>query len=202
MSLVSRDQALLAATVAAIAIGIFMLHQANGQSNRSAEASVAASTYAGAPPPTPAAMPLPEESASGKAFEVIPKDRSAEEIEIINYAKNAPVSMLDSSLPHQSAGYWIPRAAGAYSRLRWEVNNCATPRKRSDSSPVCAQANIEFANGTRFEALLLLGSRPLAPAGAVKYVQPSLLWAFYQKRRGAVVPAPLGLLQRLAQEVN
>lgn len=198
----SRDQTLLAVTVAAIAIGIFMLRQANGQSNAAAEASVSAPTYASALPPTPAASPLPEESAAGTAFEVIPKDRSAEEAEVINYAKNAPVSMLDSSLPHQSAGYWIPRAAGAYSRLRWDVNNCATPHKRSDSSPVCAQASIEFTNGTRFEALLLLGSRPLDSAGAVKYVQPSLLWAFYQKRRGAVVPAPLGLLQRLAQEVN
>ena len=198
---VSRDQALLAVTVTAIAVGIFMLRQANGQSNHSAETNPPASTYASLPS-TPVSLPLPEESASGTAFEVIPKDRSAEETEIINYAKNAPVSMLDSSLPHQSAGYWIPRAAGAYSRLRWEVNDCATPRKHNDSSPICAQANIEFANGTRFEALLLLGSRPLAPAGAVKYVQPSLLWAFYQKRRGAVVPAPLGLLQRLAQEVN
>lgn len=200
--LVSRDQTLLAVTVVAIAIGIFMLRQANGQSNSPAESSVAASTYASGPPPTPAASPLPEESASGTAFEVIPRDRSAEETEIINYAKNAPVSMLDSSLPHQSAGYWIPRAAGAYSRLRWDVNDCATPRRRSDSTPVCAQANIEFTNGTRFEALLLLGSRPLEPVAAVKYVQPSLLWAFYKKRRGAVVPAPLGLLQRLSQEVD
>ena len=200
--LVSRDQTLLAVTVAAIAIGLFMLHQASGQSNSSAEASVAASTYASAPPPTPQASPLPENSASGTAFEVIPRGRSAEEMEIINYAKNAPVSMLDSSLPHQSAGYWIPRAAGAYSRLRWDVNDCATPRRRNDSTPVCAQANIEFTNGTRFEALLLLGSRAFDSAGSVKYVQPSLLWAFYKKPRGAVVPAPLGLLQRLAQEVN
>ncbi|HWY67303.1 MAG TPA: hypothetical protein VNX88_01500 [Terriglobales bacterium] len=197
----SRDQALLLVTVVAIAVGIFMLRQANGQSN-SAEASVAAPTYASAPPPTPAAAPLPENSAAGAAFEAIPKDRSGEEQEIINYAKNAPVSMLDSSLPHQSAGYWIPRAAGAYSRLRWDVNNCATPRRHPDSVPVCAQANIEFTNGTRFEALLLLGSRPLDSTGAVKYVQPSLLWAFYKKPRGAVVPAPLGLLQRLAQEAN
>lgn len=199
---VSRDQTLLAVTVAAIAVAIFMLRQASGPSSGSADASVAAPTYASAPPPTPAASPLPEDSASGAAFEVIPKDRSTEEEQIISYAKNAPVSMLDSSLPHQSAGYWIPRAAGAYARLRWDVNNCATPRKHDDSSPVCAQANIEFTNGTRFEALLLLGSRPLDPAGAVKYVQPSLLWAFYQKRRGALVPAPLGLLQRIAQDVN
>jgi hypothetical protein len=186
--------------VAAIAIGIFMLRQASGQSN-SVDANVATPAYTSAPS-TPAAAPLPENSAAGTAFEVIPKDRSSEEMEIINYAKNAPVSMLDSSLPHQSAGYWIPRAAGAYSRLRWEVNDCRTPRKPSDSTPVCAQANIEFTNGTRFEALLLLGSRPLASAGPVKYVQPSLLWAFYQKPRGAVVPAPLGLLQRFAQETN
>ena len=198
---VSRDQALLAITVAAIAVGAFMLRQANGQSNGSAEASVGASAYSSALPPTPAASPLPEDSASGTAFEVVPKSRSAEETEVINYAKNAPVSMLDSSLPHQSAGYWIPRAAGAYSRLRWDVTNCATPRKR-DSSPVCALANIEFTNGTRFEALLLLGSRPAETPGAVKFVQPSLLWAFYRKPRGAVVPAPLGLLQRLSQEAN
>ena len=198
----SRDQALLAVTVAAIAVGAFMLRQANGQSSSSAEASVGASAYTSALPPTPAASPLPEDSAAGTAFEVVPKGRTAEEIEIINYAKNAPVSMLDSSLPHQSAGYWIPRAAGAYSRLRWDVTNCATPRRRSDSFPVCALANLEFTNGTKFEALLLLGSRPAEAPAAVKFVQPSLLWAFYRKPRGAVVPAPLGLLQRLSQELN
>ena len=198
----SRDQAALAITVVAIAIGGFMLHQATGQSNGSAPASVAAPSYSNILPPAPAAAPLPENSASGIAFEMIPRDRSAGEAEIVNYAKSAPVSMLDSSLPHQSAGYWIPRAAGAYSRLRWDVNDCRTPRRHIDSIPVGAQANIEFTNGTRFEALLLLGSRPLDPVGAVKYVQPSLLWAYYKKPRGAVVPAPLGLLQRLAQEAN
>jgi len=197
---VSRDQALLAVTVAAIAVGIFMLRQANGQSN-SAEASVAASTSS-AEPRMPTASPLPENSSAGTAFEVVPKDRSAQETDIIDHAKNAPVSMLDSSLPHQSAGYWIPRAAGAYSRLRWDVNDCRTPRRHVDSIPVCAQANIEFTSGTKFEALLLLGSRPTGSAGGIKYVQPSLLWAYYRKPRGAVVPAPLGLLQRLSQEVN
>lgn len=196
----SRDQAALAITVVAIVIGGFVLHQATGQSNGSAPASVSASTYSSALPPTPAAAPILENNASGIAYEVVPRDRSSGEAEIISYAKNAPVSMLDSSLPHQSAGYWIPRAAGAYSRLRWDVNDCRTPRRRSDSTPVCAQANVEFTNGTIFEALLLLGSRPVDSAGPVKYVQPSLLWAYYKKPRKAVVPAPLGLLQRLAQE--
>ncbi|PYX98512.1 MAG: hypothetical protein DMG64_08655 [Acidobacteria bacterium] len=197
----SRDQTLLALTVVGIAVGIFMLRQASGQSS-AAEASAAAPTYASAPPPTPAASPLPENNASGIAFEITPRDRSADEREIINYAKSAPVSMLDSSLPHQSAGYWIPRAAGAYSRLRWEVNDCRTRRRYSDSIPLCAQANIEFTNGTRFEALVMVGSRPLDSAKPVKYVQPSLLWAFYKRPRGAVVPAPLGLLQRFGQEGN
>ena len=187
--------------MAAIAVGIFMLRQASGQSN-SVEASAAASAYSSAPPPVPAASPLPDTSPAGIAFEVIPKDRSAEEQDIINHGKNAPVSMLDSSLPHQSAGYWIPRAAGAYSRLRWDVNDCRTPRRHNDSIPVCAQADIQFTSGTRFEALLLLGSRPINSAGPIKYVQPSLLWAYYKKPRGAVVPAPLGLLQRFSQEAN
>lgn len=178
-----------------------MLRQASGQSN-SVEASAAASAYSSAPPPVPAASPLPDTSPAGIAFEVIPKDRSVEEQDIINHGKNAPVSMLDSSLPHQSAGYWIPRAAGAYSRLRWDVNDCRTPRRHNDSIPVCAQADIQFTSGTRFEALLLLGSRPINSAGPIKYVQPSLLWAYYKKPRGAVVPAPLGLLQRFSQEAN
>lgn len=178
-----------------------MLRQANGQSN-SVEASAAAPSYSSAPPPVPTASPLPETSSAGIAFEVIPKERSAEEQDIISHGKDAPVSMLDSSLPHQSAGYWIPRAAGAYSRLRWDVNDCRTPRRHTDSIPVCAQADIQFTSGTRFEALLLLGSRPINSAGPIKYVQPSLLWAYYRKPRGAVVPAPLGLLQRLSQEVD
>jgi len=136
----------------------------------------------------------------GVATEEIPKERSAEDQDIIARAKNAPVSMLDSSLPHQSAGFWIAHAAGPSAGLRWEVNHCPGSRKQPDSTPVCAQADIQFPNGTKFHSLLLLGDKPLNPPGPVRYTQPSLLWAAYKKSRGPLTPAPLSLLQRIAQE--
>src|SRR5689334_24524750 len=55
--------------------------------------------------------------------------KNPEEAEIVAHAKDSPVSMLDSSLPHQSAGYWIAHAAGPSAGLRWEVNNCPGSRK-------------------------------------------------------------------------
>jgi hypothetical protein len=136
----------------------------------------------------------------GVATEEIPKERNAEDQDIIAHAKNAPASMLDSSLPHQSAGFWMAHAAGPSAGLRWEVNHCPGSRKQPDSTPVCAQADIQFPNGTNFHALLLLGDQPLDPPGPVRYTQPSLLWAAYKKSRGPLTPAPLSLLQRIAQE--
>lgn len=126
--------------------------------------------------------------------------RSPQQAEIVAHAKDAPVSMLESSLPHQSAGYWIAHAAGPSAGLRWEVNNCPGARKQADSRPVCVEAMITFFNGTKFNAQLLVGEEPLSPPGPIRYGQPSLLWAAYKKVRGALVPAPLSLLPRIAQE--
>lgn len=130
------------------------------------------------------------------------KDQSPEQADIVAHAKDAPVSMLDSSLPHQSAGYWIAHAAGPSAGLRWEVNNCPGARKQRDSQPVCVEAMIKFFDGTKFNAQLLVGEQPLNPPGPVRYGQPSLLWAAYKKVRGALVPAPLSLLPHIAQEAD
>src|SRR6185437_14353197 len=67
------------------------------------------------------------------ATEQVIKD--PEKADIVAHAKDAPVSMLDSSLPHRSAGYWIAHAAGPSAGLRWEVNNCPGARKQRDSRP-------------------------------------------------------------------
>ena len=198
----SSDQKLLIAGVLMLVAAVYFFRQAYSHSNDAPVAEAAAPAYASAPAPVMDAQRTEIPLSQGTAYEVIPKDRSSHEDDIIMHAKDAPASMLDSSLPHQSVGYWMVHAAGPYARLRWDVNSCATPHKQDDSSPVCAQANLEFSNGTRFEALVLLGEQPLNPTAAVKYSQPSLLWAFYQKRRGALTPAPLGLLQRIAQEAN
>ena len=136
------------------------------------------------------------------ATEQVNRDQSAEHADIIAHAKNAPVSMLDSSLPHQSAGYWIAHAAGPSAGLRWEVNNCPGARKQAHSRPVCVEAMVKFFDGTKFNAQLLVGEQPLNPIGPVRYGQPSLLWASYKKVRGALVPAPLSLLPQIAQEAD
>jgi hypothetical protein len=191
---------MLLAGVAMLVAAVFFLRNAYMHSSNSPVAEAATPVYASTsvPPPDTPHAEIP--SSQGSAYEFVPKNRSSLEEEIITRAKDAPASMLDSTLPHQSVGYWIAHAAGPYARLAWEVNSCATPHKQDDSSPVCAQANLEFSNGTKFQLLVLLGDQPLNAAGPVKYSQPSLLWAFYQKRRGALTPAPLGLLQRIAQE--
>jgi hypothetical protein len=136
------------------------------------------------------------------ATEQVGRDQSPEQADIVAHAKNAPVSMLDSSLPHQSAGYWIAHAAGPSAGLRWEVNNCPGARKQAHSRPVCVEAMIKFFDGTKFNAQLLVGEQPLNPIGPVRYGQPSLLWAAYKKVRGALVPAPLSLLPQIAQEAD
>jgi hypothetical protein len=177
---------MLLAGVAMLVAAVFFLRNAYMHSSNSPVAEAATPVYASTsvPPPDTPHAEIP--SSQGSAYEFVPKNRSSLEEEIITRAKDAPASMLDSTLPH--------------ARLAWEVNSCATPHKQDDSSPVCAQANLEFSNGTKFQLLVLLGDQPLNAAGPVKYSQPSLLWAFYQKRRGALTPAPLGLLQRIAQE--
>jgi hypothetical protein len=138
----------------------------------------------------------------GTAYEEIPKDRSPEDADIITHAKDSPVSMLDASLPHESADHWIAHAAGSAARIRWDANNCPGAGKEADSTPVCAQANIEFSSGTRFQTLIMVGEQSLNPRGPIQYGQPSMLWAAYQKPHGALTPADLPLLPRLAKQAN
>jgi hypothetical protein len=195
---VSREQQLLLLAVPVMAFVIFLVWK---EYESNAAPSVAQSETPQVSAPAESDSSAGQTALSeGAATEEIPKNRSAVDQEIIARAKNAPVSMLDSSLPHQSAGFWIAHAAGPSAGLRWDVNHCPGSRKQADSTPVCAQADVQFPNGTKFHALLLLGEQPLNPPGAVRYTQPSLLWAAYKKTRGALTPAPLSLLQQIAQE--
>lgn len=159
----------------------------------SSSTPLSAATYEASAPPTLYDTPATEE---------VPRRRSATDDEILAHAKDAPVSMLDSSLPHQSAGYWIAHAAGPSAGLRWEVNNCPGARRRRDTRPLCAEAHVRFLNGTKFNALLLVGEQPLKPPGPIRYGQPSLLWAAYKKYRGPIVPASLSLLPRIAEQAD
>ena len=136
----------------------------------------------------------------GAATEEIPKDRTPQDADIIAHAKNTPMSMLDSSLPHESADYWISHAAGSSAGIRWDVNDCPGASKQADSTPVCVDATVKFLNGTKFEISMILGERPANPVEPVKYTQPSLMWAAYQKPRGALVPADPSGLTLIAQQ--
>jgi hypothetical protein len=209
---VSRDQILLFGAVALIVVGVGFVRKEYQLS--SASASPPSNTEPSAPeaartPEPVAAAPEPSESQDSSpmlypspATEQVPRHRSALDEAVIAHAKDAPVSMLDSSLPHKSAGYWIAHAAGPSAGLRWDVNNCPGARKRRDTRPLCAQANIRFIDGTRFNALVLVGEQPLNPPAPPHYGQPSLLWAAYKKYRGPVVPAPLSLLSQIAAEAD
>lgn len=196
----SRDQILFFAGVLVIAGAILFVRKEYQLSSAQAAATQQAQSSTAEGTPLPAATPVV--LFDQPATEQLIKNQSPEQADIVEHAKDAPVSMLDSSLPHQSAGYWIAHAAGPSAGLRWEVNNCPGARKQSESRPVCVEAMINFFNGTKFNAQLLVGEQPLNPPGPVRYGQPSLLWAAYKKVRGALVPAPLSLLPRIAQDDN
>ena len=197
----SRDQILLWIGVLVIFGAIFFVRK-EYQISSAAQSSAAQETQASVPDPEP--IPVSDAAVlfDQPATEQVRKNQSSEQADIVAHAKDAPVSMLDSSLPHQSAGYWIAHAAGPSAGLRWEVNNCPGARKQAHSRPVCVEAMVKFFDGTKFNAQLLVGEQPLNPAGPVRYGQPSLLWAAYKKVRGALVPAPLNLLPRIAQEAD
>ncbi len=193
----SRDQILFWLGVLAFAAAILFVRR-EYQLSSAPQPTATQPTQASDPDPQPVTLSdsavLFDQPATEQAI------RSPEQAEIVAHAKDAPVSMLDSSLPHQSAGYWIAHAAGPSAGLRWKVNNCPGARKQADSRPVCVEAKIAFFNGTKFNAQLLVGEQPLKPAGPIRYGQPSLLWAAYRKPRAALVPAPLSLLPQIAQQ--
>lgn len=198
----TRERRLLFVAVPVVFLAVFLLRQEYAH-------YYPAKSMAQLPDESPARTPIVASSSpsdarkvpEGVAAEDVPKNRSAEDDSVIAHAKNAPVNMLDSSLPHQSTGDWISHAAGGLAHVRWEVNNCPGAGKASDASMVCAQANVKFSNGTVFQALILLGERP-QKSGPVQYAEPSLLWAAYQKTDGALTPASLDMLRRIAQEAG
>lgn len=197
----SRDQILLWVGVLVIFGAIFFVRK-EYQLSSATQSAAAQEAQGSAPDPEPVSASDAAVLFDQPATEQMSRDQSPEHADIITHAKNAPVSMLDSSLPHQSAGYWIAHAAGPSAGLRWEVNNCPGARKQAHSQPVCVEAMIKFFDGTKFNAQLLVGEQPLNPIGPVRYGQPSLLWAAYKKVRGALVPAPLSLLPQIAQEAD
>lgn len=195
----SRDQMLFLLGVLVV-VGAILFVRKEYQMSSAPQSAAAQEAQAGVADPEPVSVSDAAVLFDQPATEQVSKNQSPEEADIVAHAKNSPVSMLDSSLPHQSAGYWIAHAAGPSAGLRWEVNNCPGARKQTDSRPVCVEAMIKFFDGTKFNAQLLIGEQPLNPIGPVRYGQPSLLWAAYRKIRGALVPAPLSLLPRIAQE--
>ena len=141
-------------------------------------------------------------NSTGRAAEEIPKGRTAEQATVIARAKNTSASALDSSLPHQSVSDWMAGTAGGSARIRWEVNDCGEAAREPGTLPVCAQANIDFSDGTSFQAALLMGTRT-AKSHNVQFADPSLMWAVYSKSGSdALTPAPLSALTRIAQSAN
>lgn len=191
---------LLACILVPLIVGVVYIvwKESNDVNNPKPAVSAATTPQPDQASPPPALTRVVE----GTAYEEVPTERSPQDAEIIAHAKDSPVSMLDSSLPHESADHWIAHAAGSAARIRWDANNCPGAGKEGDSTPVCAQANIEFSNGTKFQTLIMVGEQSGNPGGPVQYGQPSMLWAAYQKPHGALTPADLAALRQIAQQVN
>ena len=192
----TRQRIFVGILLATIGMAVYWMWKQATDSTASAT-KPAATEQAVDPAPVPAASQIP---VVGAASEEIPHDRTPLDAEIIAHAKDTPMSMLDASLPHESADHWISHAAGSSAGLLWDVNDCPGAPKQADSTPVCVDATVKFLNGTRFQISIILGERPSDPAAAVKYTQPSLMWAAYQKPRGALVPADPNALTRIAQQ--
>jgi hypothetical protein len=93
-------------------------------------------------------------------------------------------------------------AAGASAQILWEENDCGGASRLSGTIPVCAQANIDLSDGTKFQAALLMGTKT-ENSREVQFGAPSLLWAVYtQSGSDALTPAPLSALTRIAQAAN
>jgi hypothetical protein len=195
----SREQKLLILALPIVAGAIWFVRMEFDLSSPPKSSATQEASSNAAPAMEPSVAPAPVLFDS-PATEEIPKGRTSEDEEIISHAKDAPASMLDSSLPHQSAGYWIAHAAGPSAGILWEVTNCPGARKQTDSKALCVEARVSFVNGTHFNTELIVGDKPLNPPGPIHYTPPSLLWASYKKPRGPLVPAPLNLLPRIAQE--
>jgi hypothetical protein len=134
----------------------------------------------------------------GRAKDLTPKGRSAEQTAVITRAKSTPATSLDSSLPNEPIEDWMERAAGSSASIQWQVNDCGDLARQPGSLPLCAQANIDFSDGTKFQALMLMGSRALK-THSVQFTDPSLMWAVYAKAGSDdFTPAPLSSLQRVA----
>ena len=175
----------------------FVWKESNESSNPKPAAAVVSQPVEQAP-----AVPVTHRSVEGTASEDAPRDVSPENAAVIDQAKNAPAFTLDPSLPHESFDYWLAHAAGSAARLRWEVNDCPGTAKQEGSASVCAQANLVFSNGTRFQTLMLLGERPTNPPGPVQYGRPSILWGAYEKAGGPLTPIDITDLPKLASQAN
>lgn len=141
-------------------------------------------------------------SSRGMAIETTPEGRTPTQKAVIARAKTIPVSTLDASLPHQPIGEWMKHTAGSSARILWETNDCGEAAKEPGSAPVCAQADVDFSDGTKFQTLLLVGARSLK-SREMQYASPSLLWAAYSNSEGEnLTPAPLSALTRIAQQAN
>lgn len=195
----TRERLFACILVPLIAGAVYIVWKEAGDVNNPKPTSTASAAQPFDQAPAP---PVVTKTVEGSAFEEIPGDRSPQDAEIITHAKDTPVSMLDASLPHESADHWIAHTAGSAARVRWDANNCPGAGKEGDAMPVCAQANIEFSNGTRFQTLIMVGEQSGNPHGSVQYGQPSILWAAYQKPQGALTPADLASLRQIAQQAN
>jgi hypothetical protein len=93
-------------------------------------------------------------------------------------------------------------AAGSSAQILWEVNDCGGAARLPGTIPVCAQADIDLSDGTKFQAALLMGTKS-EKSREVQYGTPSLLWAVYtQSGSDALTPAPISALTRIAQQGN
>ena len=199
----TRDRTLLLIALPIIAAGAFLLWKEYGEYY--GKSPTVALPDVAQLPSLPISKPATTDNSlpdRGRAKETTPKGGSAEQRGVIARAKSTAASSVDASLPNQPIGDWMERAAGSSATILWQVNDCGDVPRQPGSAPLCAQANIDFSDGTRFQALLLVGARAPKSHG-VQFADPSLMWAVYAKAGSDdFTPAPLGSLRRVAQEAR
>ena len=199
----NRDQRLVLIALPVIAFSGWLVRKEYREYVVNSTGSAAPSAAQNAFAPTVAAPPVKSNVAKatvprGIAVEEVAKNATPEDTLTIERAKSAKASSLDGSLPRESLSEWMRETAGGSARIMWRTSGCGDVGSQEGVVPVCAEADIDFSDGTKFQTLLLLGSRD-AKSQSVNYGDPSLLGSVYARRGSdTLMPAPLSSLSRIA----
>lgn len=113
------------------------------------------------------------------AFTDVKAQSSARDKRMINYARNLPVSKLDSALPKQRLETWLQSLVGAKTVISWEINDCgAQSGIAADDSrinpPLCAEAQAKLSSERQVIISIVIGTHKAGIKGS-----PEVLGAVY-----------------------